>query len=245
MLQPGLGTSLTRALAPRASRALVRLTCRLVTDLLAAQHVDEAVQFTALLNAAHRPETAIDSEDLLALFKQLIALYGNEQATGPWRQRVYSALLSHCTDNDSRVAVQFARVEDELIARAHHEAPLAVAFEHVRALVTSEHEGQARDDKAADEQLGRFWRDFYHVMRVTNQHALEFVLSRAVECAAANQFEQCAVLLRPFERLKPLVLLMVWDKFENDIEARIQLMNILWHHGGKQEVRTVYRLARI
>ncbi len=204
---------------------------------MTAQHREEALQFVKLLNAAHRNDRAtLDTDELVQLFKQLIALYGTEQETGPWRQRLYAALLSHCTDNENRLVAQFTRVEDELLARAHKDAPLGTAFEHVRALVVRELDGQTHDPAMIHQHLSRFWRDFYHVMRVTNQHGLEFVLSRAVECVQANQFEECAVVLRPFERLKPLVLLMVWDKFEQDIDARIRLMNILWHQGGKQEV---------
>lgn len=208
---------------------------------MSAQHREEALQFVKLLNAAQRNDrAALDAEELVALFRQLIALYGNEQETGPWRQRLYAALLAHCSDNENRLVAQFARVEDEQLARAHKDAPLSTAFDHVRDLVASDLSGQARDAALEEQQLSRFWRDFYHVMRVTNQHGLEFVLTRAIECVNAGQFDECAVVLRPFERLKPLVLLMVWDRFESDIDARIRLMNILWHQGGKQEVITIF-----
>jgi hypothetical protein len=69
---------------------------------------------------------------------------------------------------------------------------------------------------------------FYHFIRVTKHHYLEYVLTKAIDLILNKDFESCHILLQPFERLKPLILLMTWDKFENDIDSRKKLIKLLW-----------------
>ncbi|KAF2070635.1 hypothetical protein CYY_008045 [Polysphondylium violaceum] len=84
-----------------------------------------------------------------------------------------------------------------------------------------------QDDQVFINTQNVFWYWYYHFLRVNNYHYLEYALEKSIDLVKNKRFEEALIIIKPFEKLLPLLILLCWDLFENDIVSRKHLMSLL------------------
>jgi len=79
-----------------------------------------------------------------------------------------------------------------------------------------------------DSERFEFWSLYHNYLVATNKHFVEYVITKALDLACARKWSECRQLLKPFGKLKPVLLLMTWDKFGTDVAAREALLSLFW-----------------
>jgi hypothetical protein len=90
---------------------------------------------------------------------------------------------------------------------------------------------QIRPEEAQRQQqqcLVTFFAQFYSFVRHQNIHMLEYVIRRALGFCKGRNWKHVAEMIRPFNQLRPLVLLLAWDEFADDFSGREELVVNLW-----------------
>jgi len=73
-----------------------------------------------------------------------------------------------------------------------------------------------------------FWNEYLNFLRVYQEHCLGYVLRQSINYVEKQKFDIAVMLLHPLNNLKLLLILFVWDKFENDISSRKEILEIFW-----------------
>ena len=73
-----------------------------------------------------------------------------------------------------------------------------------------------------------FWNEYINFLRVYNEHCLGYVLKESIRYVKARKFDIAVIFLHPLNNLKLMLILFVWDYFENDINSRKEILEIFW-----------------
>lgn len=73
-----------------------------------------------------------------------------------------------------------------------------------------------------------FWNEYLNFLRVYEEHCLGYVLRQSIKYVEVGKFDNAVMLLHPLNNLKLLLILFVWDKFENDINSRKEILDLFW-----------------
>lgn len=138
-----------------------------------------------------------------------------------WQKLIYGGLLAAVrSDRSNHTLVHFMKLERALIKADADSSPnMAPPFFLLRTM----------PGQSSQAVLNAFWSQYQSYISVTKRHFLEYVLVKAIELLSARQWADANMMLAPFGKLKPALLLMTWDKFSSDIEAREHLLTILWN----------------
>jgi hypothetical protein len=91
-------------------------------------------------------------------------------------------------------------------------------------------------------KIDLFWNRYYNYLRATNKHFVEDTLTRALNLIRVKRFEETALILTPFPAFRPLVILLSWASFDEDITAKELIIKHLWDekqatdHGGESRI---------
>jgi hypothetical protein len=226
------------AIFRETTRALYDIKVDVISELLDrknAADTKEACQLLRYLNFSKDcMPTRIDE-----LFQKLMRLYlpapkslQQLTATAPisedvvnqwsqWQRAIYNNLLAAArADKSNHTLVHFMKLERALIKADADSSPnMAPPFFILRSA------GPGAPSSAV---LNTFWSQYQSYISVTKRHFLEYVLMKGIDLLSARQWSDANMLLTPFAKLKPALLLMTWDKFSSDIDAREQLLSMLW-----------------
>ncbi len=76
------------------------------------------------------------------------------------------------------------------------------------------------------------FRPILNYVRVTNKFLLESIVEECINAIASKDFTQLKVMMEPpkLRRLRPLILLLCWDRYKSDIDTRREMIKVLWPH---------------
>jgi hypothetical protein len=74
-----------------------------------------------------------------------------------------------------------------------------------------------------------FWNEYLNFLRVYGEHCLGYILRQSIKNVELGKFDNAVILLHPLNNLKLLLILFVWDKFEDDINSRKEILNLFWN----------------
>ncbi len=73
-----------------------------------------------------------------------------------------------------------------------------------------------------------FWNEYINFLRVYNEHCLGYVLKESIRYVKARKYDIAVIFLHPLNNLKLMLILFVWDYFDNDINSRKEILEIFW-----------------
>jgi len=73
-----------------------------------------------------------------------------------------------------------------------------------------------------------FWNEYLNFLRVYQEHCLGYVLRQSIKFVEKQKFDLAVMLLHPLNNIKLLLILFVWDKFQDDISSRKEILEIFW-----------------
>ena len=82
-----------------------------------------------------------------------------------------------------------------------------------------------------------FWDAYFEFTRVAGAHCLEYVMETSSGFIRKRDFCTAAWLLAPFPQLKPLVVLLCWEEFRQDVESLQNLLDTLWKSYAEETFR--------
>eukprot|EP01156_Anaeramoeba_ignava_P023232 Anaeramoba_ignava/c21408_g2_i1.p1 GENE.c21408_g2_i1~~c21408_g2_i1.p1 ORF type:complete len:2426 (-),score=768.19 c21408_g2_i1:54-6635(-) len=140
------------------------------------------------------------------------------------KSRVYEALLSL---KNLDLIKKYSSFEDEELRKKVKSELVTDSFKQLSFFLKQE-KVLPSDEKYAKE-LSQFWRQFFTELRVSQEHCLEFVLERGLKLLSAQRFDDVEILMKPFVRLRPLLLILGWSNFDNNVEPLQKMFDKLWH----------------
>lgn len=185
-------------------------------------------------------------------FSALVSLYFTPSVTAsyaqrfgnPIRQKIYSSLLA-LPDGPQAYALQlYSSIEEAAIRRECERvsSTLAWPFEVLRPITISS-ELESIDNSASprhgetEGRLEEFWAQYFDFVTISKNHFIEYVITQFFDLINERRFEDCRVLLLPFHQLKPLLLLMCFEKFGDDIKPKQEILDMLWNTKGEHRTR--------
>jgi len=86
--------------------------------------------------------------------------------------------------------------------------------------------------------LHAFWRYYSNYVRIRpGGHLFEFPVQVALGIIRLNQWNKVSLLLKPFHKLRTLVVLLAWDEYKDDYGKRREIVIRLWRiqrmHGAR------------
>ena len=143
---------------------------------------------------------------------------GSASAVGALpRREVYESLL---ISDDTHLLSYYCSIEDANSRLRLESVELPPCFTHFH---------QRLRNKQIDNAYSTFWGDYFTLMWVTKQHCLEYVLKNGLRFIQQQNFEAASDLLKPFEPLQALVILLsIDDPSVADITAKQRLISALW-----------------
>ncbi|EGG14850.1 hypothetical protein DFA_10723 [Cavenderia fasciculata] len=167
------------------------------------------------------------------------------------RLKVYESLLSNRTLYPLRVLLEF---EEEILKEKTDDSSTtttvnlssssssatntSVTFEFPQCFNILKqyqyYKHQLSDSATANKIMDDFWYWYYHFIRVNNKHFLEYAMQVAIELVKEKRFQEVMIIIQPFPKLLPLIIVLGWDYFREDIASRKKLLD-LFNQYPKQE----------
>ena len=123
------------------------------------------------------------------------------------RQSVYESLCTTTVGSVSKSLLQFfGELEDFFLKIFSSKSPIAPCFHSPTSLP--------------------FWDMYFEFLRVSGHHCLEYPASTAISLVKQGDMENVQILLNRFNQLKPLIILLCWELFD-DVSARSALIEDL------------------
>jgi uncharacterized membrane protein YgcG len=173
-----------------------------IQGLLAKSQLHEALSFFAFLQPDNF--TGKETRQLDGILEKLVAF--------DQRFVVYQALLSAPgADQNSMSTVlveRFAALEEAAVKQDYREAVPRVFL------------------NAKDED-GTFWRALHTLSVVAGKHFFEIVTEKAQLAAHEGRFADCALLLKQFDKLAPLIMAMFASKCPGQFKPQHELLTAL------------------
>ena len=86
--------------------------------------------------------------------------------------------------------------------------------------------------------MREFWSQYFDFITISKNHFIEFVITQFFDLIHEHRFEDCRILLLPFSKLKPLLLLMCLERFGDDIKSKQEILDILWSDANETAAAT-------
>lgn len=192
------------------------------------------------------------------VFSALVALYFTPSMTksytnsfgNPVRQKIYSYLLALPGGAQAYALQLYSNIEEAAVRREceRQTSELAWPFEILRPIAVNRRQSlltassTSEDDSQASEEphtaitetershrMQEFWAQYFDFVTISKNHFLEYIITQFFELIDQHRFEDCRVLLLPFQQMKPLLLLMCFEKFGNDIKSKQEVLDMLWN----------------
>ena len=256
MLFPLLGKSICRHLSSSnaafisTTKSLQQIYIEIINNLLENKQYDEACFFLQFLNFTQETE---DLPGLQDLFLKLIRLsqleqqqleeytlqdsdYSHNNAAVLMKYKIYESLLS---SDSSYPLAYYLLLEEKAVRQQDNENNIPTPFlllktaesPIVGSLSSSSPYSSPKLSPSAEfegNRLDLFWSRYYNYLRATSKHMIEDVITRALSYLRNKRFEDAALILSPFPTFKPLIILLSWSYFDDDICAKDTLMSLLW-----------------
>ena len=145
------------------------------------------------------------------------------------RAKIYEAFLTHASGNSHSALRLFSTLEDKLLRLKSSQSSLPPAFEVLQLLEPATYRFQ--------EPPITFWDAYFEFTRVAGAHCLEYVMETSSGFIRKRDFCTAAWLLAPFPQLKPLVVLLCWEEFRQDVESLQNLLDTLWKSYAEETFR--------
>jgi len=84
--------------------------------------------------------------------------------------------------------------------------------------------------KRRESAMQDFWARYYSYTQVTNQHIFQFPLKMGLKYIKNREWDKVELVLLPFNQLRPLIVLVAWDEFDNKYRFRKELIDHLWRN---------------
>ena len=84
-----------------------------------------------------------------------------------------------------------------------------------------------------------FWNDYINFIRIHSEHVLSFPLLQSMNNIDKSNFETAVTFLHPMNNLKLLLILLVWNKFSEDITMRKQILDVFWKSYNDMKSKTL------
>jgi len=256
MLFPLLGKSICRHLSSSntafisTTKSLQQIYIEIINNLLENKQYDEACFFLQFLNFTQETE---DLPGLQDLFLKLIRLsqleqqqleeytlqesdYSHNNAAVLMKYKIYESLLS---SDSSYPLAYYLLLEEKAVRQQDNENAVPSPFLLLKATdspivsslsSTSPYSSpkQSPSMEFDGNRLDLFWSRYYNYLRATNKHMIEDVITRALSYIRNKRFEDAALILSPFPTFKPLIILLSWSYFDDDVCAKETLISLLW-----------------
>lgn len=169
--------------------------------------------------------------------------FSNERIVKQQQEKLYMQAASYSRllgTNEEYTLRRFCQLEDNHVYGGNDlkkTLPLIFLTFH-RALDTLNKIFLGRTDAtSADELRGQqeqchaaFFAEYYSFIRVTGQHVFQYIIRKTLGYLKGRQWKEAGIAIRPFSQLRPLVILIAWDEFEDDFFAREELIVHLWRN---------------
>lgn len=235
------------------------------SDLVASNDGDVVPQNARLHLLQYLTFTAQNEpSNASTIFSALVSLYFTpSMATSyanafgnPVRQKIYSALLALPGGAQAYALQLYASIEEAAVRRECEKKTSALAwpFEVLRPIANSRLQGRPDDSTASEDgdmpqgtvqepiteqerssRMQEFWAQYFDFVTISKNHLIEYIITQFFELIEQHRFEDCRVLLYPFQQMKPLLLLMCFEKFGNDIKSKQQILDMLWNEGHMEK----------
>lgn len=155
------------------------------------------------------------------------------------QSQIYSALLGSDSEQFLR---RFGDMEDAYAFRASSDDQKAEYKNKLPGCFTALHRTLAKLNNLKSklspdvlalqrsQSLASFFAEYYAFCRFYGVHVLEFPVRKALGYCKLRQWAEASVVVRPFNQLRPLIILIAWDEFEDDFFAREELITHLWRN---------------
>lgn len=174
--------------------SLQQIYITIISNFLDKQEFERAQQFLRFLRLRSG-----DPQKLQKLLRRLIPLtQETSQAPKMHDTVVYTALLN--PDDGAQLLQLYCQLEDEVYQQQKQ------SMDRVEFSVA--------DFSTSIGKASNFWSNF---VRVNNVHFGEYVILTYLNLLGHGKFNEATALIEPFEELKPLVILLAWDKFRDNI----------------------------
>ena len=192
------------------------------------------------------------------VFSTLVSLYFTPALTTsysnafghPIRQKIYSALLALPGGPQAYALQLYTSIEEAAVRRECEKltSSLAWPFEVLRPIAGNRRQSfpagslTSDSDSSLDQnavssitdaerssRLQEFWAQYFDFVTISKNHFIEYIITQFFDLIDQHRFEDCRVLLYPFPQMKPLLLLMCFEKFGNDIKSKQAILDMLWN----------------
>jgi hypothetical protein len=129
------------------------------------------------------------------------------------RSEIYESFLA---SNDTNMVNKYVQLEDE--------AWLNVSISHFYD------EKFLSNDQYPFVEL--FFRPIMNYARAAKKHLHESIVDECIQAISSGNFAQLQIIMEPpmMRRLRPLILLLCWDRYKTDINKRREMIRVLWPH---------------
>lgn len=209
---------------------MLALYTEILRQHLSSGNVRDAVRFLRYFDAfrLYRGDVVQGECDLDLILQQLVQMTIKEhkdricepQSSDSLMRDVYESLLA---SGDANLLKRYVQFEDEAWANV----PLSHFFD--KRFIT--------DDKFPF--VDTFFKPIVNHARVTGKHLFESIVTECIEAIAQKQFDQLQIMVTPpmLVKLRPLILLLCWDRYGDDINTRREMIRVLW---PQKWVRWIY-----
>lgn len=206
----------------------------LVNQVFDHPHLLRFLTFTALDEPANASQ----------VFAKLVASYFppsnsyKEAIASHTKERIYAHLLALPPGQNYALQL-YSNIEEAAIRRECEKfsGSLAWPFELIRNQTWEATRTESNFDFSKTQHQG-FWTQYFDFITISKHHFIEFIITQFFELIHEHRFNDCSVLLKPFPKLKPLLLLMCFEKFGDDIKSKKEILDILWDESSAHIARS-------
>jgi hypothetical protein len=224
---PLLGQALYRHLSNDLSitnKNVQLIITDIISDLLDKQQYDEVHNYIPLLHPGKKEDAKLF---LHHTFNTLIErehkpneLTKQEpnNSKNLYTYHVLSALLasdSSATLVDIYHALRYEQYTLNRKQKTQEESKSKQAYQDLTALVSN---------------APLFWHHFYHFVQANDIHFAEYIILRCLDLLQQRQYTDAVDLLKPFQPLTPLIILLAWDKYKEDMAVYKDILAPLWEY---------------
>lgn len=184
-----------------------------IASNLASKQPTEATHFLQFIGNLNKEDVRLM---LKKLFRTLIDTQSKASPDSPLsKQQIYSAILS--SDNGASILEFYTSLEDQTYLEWKQNLETT---KQLPASLVYNSTGKTEDSK--------FWNNFFNFINANQLHFIEFIVSTCISLAVERKFEEISQFLVPFEQLKPLVFLFIWDRHKEHIISNKKFLQTFW-----------------
>jgi hypothetical protein len=182
----------------------------IISELLDNQQYDSMYEFIQFLVLKEdlKPELAT----LFSSFLQQVQTQHESTSKTLHRCNLYTALLA-------------ADPEDAQLLKYYHSLEDGVLIQQRR---TMEKEKRVCEALLVKENSQLDWNLFFHFIMANQIHFVEYIIQLCLDFADHKRLDQVALLVKPFQPLKPLIFLLLWDRHKGEMISDTSFIPSFW-----------------